>query len=305
MKIRLLKIKDFDKADKLLDEYTKIENILLEHPNLEEENYINIVEPTSGPMKSGNSISNNYNVQVITNNQIITINDISMKANDQHEFQPIIEQFIQFLEILILRFSTKFPKFITFLADAGYNMGANLSYADKIDIIDFFISMNDRSRDENDLFDKENLTFNENQDVWICPENKKLEFLNETIKDGKKKILYGCNKESCIFCQNYKDCVTTKKDISRGYRTIDDDQFIVYRNEMREKVNSKKGKEIYSKRAPEVEPVFGQIKFNKDITRFLLKGLEKVKGEFNLISLTHNMNKIMRKMKTQPHLLGT
>jgi len=27
--------------------------------------------------------------------------------------------------------------------------------------------------------------------------------------------------------------------------------------------------------APEVEPVFGQIKFNKDIIRFLLKGLEK------------------------------
>jgi len=41
-----------------------------------------------------------------------------------------------------------------------------------------------------------------------------------------------------------------------------------------------------------VEPVIGNIKQNLGLREFLLKGLEKVKMEINLVSIPHNLQKI-------------
>jgi len=60
------------------------------------------------------------------------------------------------------------------------------------------------------------------------------------------------------------------------------------------KLKTKAGQQIYSKRKESIEPVFGQIKENRGIRAFLLRGLEAVKGEWNLICLTHNVLKLWR-----------
>ena len=43
-----------------------------------------------------------------------------------------------------------------------------------------------------------------------------------------------------------------------------------------------------------VEPVFGQIKRVRGFRKFLLRGLELVSAEWQLICLTHNLLKIWR-----------
>jgi len=60
------------------------------------------------------------------------------------------------------------------------------------------------------------------------------------------------------------------------------------------KLKTKVGQQIYSKRKETIEPVFGQIKENRGIRSFLMRGLEAVKGEWNLICLTHNVLKLWR-----------
>ena len=60
------------------------------------------------------------------------------------------------------------------------------------------------------------------------------------------------------------------------------------------KLRTKKGRETYSKRKQIVEPVFGQIKETRGFRRFLLRGLENVSGEWDLICLTHNLLKLFR-----------
>jgi len=47
-----------------------------------------------------------------------------------------------------------------------------------------------------------------------------------------------------------------------------------------------------SLRPVEVESVFGDIKGNFGIRRFVLKGLDKVKIEWGLHSIAHNMRKM-------------
>jgi len=67
---------------------------------------------------------------------------------------------------------------------------------------------------------------------------------------------------------------------------------------MARKLRTKKGRETYAKRKSSVEPVFGQIKDGRGIRRFLLRGIEAVRGEWRLICLTHNLLKLYRSTST-------
>ena len=52
---------------------------------------------------------------------------------------------------------------------------------------------------------------------------------------------------------------------------------------MRRKLQTKRGRQRYALRMATVEPVFGQIKAGRGFRQFLLRGLDKVQGEWSLI----------------------
>ena len=60
------------------------------------------------------------------------------------------------------------------------------------------------------------------------------------------------------------------------------------RDRMRRKLQTKRGRKRYALRMATVEPVFGQIKQGLGFRQFLLRGLEKVNGEWSLICTGHN-----------------
>jgi transposase len=64
---------------------------------------------------------------------------------------------------------------------------------------------------------------------------------------------------------------------------------------MKAKVQSVEGQALYSRRKVIVEPVFGQIKGARGFRRWLLRGLEKIAGEWRLVCVTHNLLKIWRR----------
>ena len=63
---------------------------------------------------------------------------------------------------------------------------------------------------------------------------------------------------------------------------------------MAAKVRTPQGKALYARRKVIVEPVFGQIKEARGFRRFLLRGLQKIRGEWCLVCLTHNLLKLWR-----------
>ena len=70
------------------------------------------------------------------------------------------------------------------------------------------------------------------------------------------------------------------------------------KDRMVRKLATKPGRAVYALRKKIVEPVFGQIKEARGFRRFLFRGLAKVRSEWALIALTHNLLKIYR---AQPH----
>jgi transposase len=63
---------------------------------------------------------------------------------------------------------------------------------------------------------------------------------------------------------------------------------------MRRKLKTKAAKAVYAARKTIVEPVFGQIKHARGFRQFLTRGIEKVRGEWALVCLTHNVLKLYR-----------
>lgn len=66
---------------------------------------------------------------------------------------------------------------------------------------------------------------------------------------------------------------------------------------MSRKLRTKKGKSVYKERKQIVEPVFGQTKQVRGFRQFLLRGLENVQAEWDLVCLTHNLLKLFRSGK--------
>ncbi len=66
---------------------------------------------------------------------------------------------------------------------------------------------------------------------------------------------------------------------------------------MKRKLQTKAGKAVYAARKCVVEPVFGQIKQARGFRQFLLRGKEKVKGEWALLCLTHNILRLHAAMQ--------
>jgi len=66
------------------------------------------------------------------------------------------------------------------------------------------------------------------------------------------------------------------------------------KEKMAAKLRTPAGRALYARRKVIVEPVFGQIKGVRGFRRFLLRGRAKVRGEWRLVCLTHNLLKIWR-----------
>ena len=61
---------------------------------------------------------------------------------------------------------------------------------------------------------------------------------------------------------------------------------------MRQKLQTEDAKQKLKLRSITVEPVIGNLKSNLGFRRFNLMGLLNVKGEFTLMCIAHNLNKL-------------
>jgi len=66
---------------------------------------------------------------------------------------------------------------------------------------------------------------------------------------------------------------------------------------MERKLLTKRGRALYRKRSPMIEGVFGQIKEVRGCDRFIRRGIEGSRSEWNLICATHNLLKLWRSGK--------
>jgi transposase len=239
---------------------------------------INLTDGDARFMKKGDgSIDICYNVQVAvdSDNQIITAIDVRKEETDNHLFANIYEK--------VKENTKRAPEEVT--ADAGYYSGETYLYLEE-NKVDAYIP---ESKDKKEIgkYDRRKFIYEKEPDEYICPEGKRLLFTNKIKRNGVKSRVYQC-KESQN-CKVKKECLSKE---NAQYRQIQIYENDIFKEEMRAKMSSQEGRKKIRKRKAIVEPVFAQLKYIMGFNRFLLRGLEKVKVEFSLMSTAYNIKKL-------------
>jgi len=76
------------------------------------------------------------------------------------------------------------------------------------------------------------------------------------------------------------------------------------REEMAAKLRTEEGHALFARRSRTVETAFGNIKENRGLRRFLVRGLRKVRGEWTLACIGHNLKKLWFKRSGSSAILG-
>ena len=244
---------------------------------------LNSTDPDAVFMKTTAGIKTAYNAQVAVDEhaQVIVAAEVTNKSYDVDDLLPMVDQTEENTESMINVLST----------DSGYSSADNLEKLEsrKIDayIPDDQYQCKAR-RKKVPPFDKDNFIYDENRDVFICPEGELLRFICPQKRNDKSAYrIYQCSQ--CNGCQFFGQCTTNKKGRTVNRRPLDEKL-----KQMRSKLDSESGKAIYGKRKHIVEPVFGQIKAIMGFTGFNLRGLIKVDAEFELVAIAHNLRKISK-----------
>ena len=72
------------------------------------------------------------------------------------------------------------------------------------------------------------------------------------------------------------------------------------RERMDRKLATQRGRRLYEQRRWMIEPVFGDIKENRGIRRFMRRGIAACASEWKLIAATHNLKKLYRRARPSP-----
>ena len=278
---------------RLRSQELRLEKIKEVKKKLQEESLkaINLTDPDATFQKQRSQITTGYRAEVAVDEkeQIIVACDVINEANDTEQFVPLIEQTANNLPEV----STKESIVIT--ADSNFSSMTNLEELKSKQNIDAYIpdvkyqaKQRGKKTDEDSPFHKQHFIYNQDKDVYLCPNHKELTFSYRTVDDrGNNLSVYRCKE--CFSCKYFGRC--TKSPKGRAIKVYDNEHLIY---NMRQKLKTADGKSIYDKRKTIVEPVFGNIKHNLRFREFLLRGLKKVKAEFTLVAIVHNILKIAK-----------
>jgi hypothetical protein len=106
--------------------------------------------------------------------------------------------------------------------------------------------------------------------------SKTAEKLDELIEDVEKQI-----------ADHLEKAIQTDEEEDKKYGEYLDEA-------MRAKMQKQESQKEYYQRQISVEPVFANLKFNLGFDRFRMRGLEKVKIEFGLMCIAHNLNRLFK-----------
>ncbi len=246
----------------------------------------NLTDPDARFMKGGNGrIDINYNGQIaVSGDQVIVGAEVINEANDREALTGILEQ----VEINMDR------EIEEVIADSGYASYDNYEYLKERGkrgyIPDQYLKKIEGGEYQTEAhrYHEENFVYDKGRDIYICPEGKELRPYKRRHSDKgvrkRRQVIY--KGIECSDCKVLKLCTRQKA------RTIAREERRELLEEMRARLLSEEGRKKYKKRLFTAEPPLGNIKHNLGYRSFLLRGLEKVDGEFKLMCIGHNLKKI-------------
>lgn len=134
------------------------------------------------------------------------------------------------------------------------------------------------------------------QSGCVCPAGKTLYRNGKQCRiNGFEGMKFQGAKQDCVPCDLRTNCLRHPEKTATRQVTFFYGKTAKERDDlaaMREKIDSEEGKAIITQRFATIEPVFGNIRANKKMDRFTLRGKKKVDAQWKLYCLVHNIEKL-------------
>jgi len=308
----------FDKIDKFL----KTSSPRMGKGRIQKEVKSNITDNESAKMTTSKGTIQGYNgvASVDKKHQIIIDAQAFGEGQEHHTLQPVLETIKD--RYRRLGFSENiYHDDIIVTADTGFANEANNQYLHENNINAYIPDNKFRSRDPK--FDHQKTKYGKRSDYkkikpvrviaardfnfdpisksCTCPSGESMWLKNEGIdKRGNYKVFFEGRLTKCRHCSLKHQCMTNPESANTRKGHGRQVSFILEKKKapnhtdwMKHRVDSHKGKLIYSHRMSVVEPVFGNIGSNKGLHRFSVRGKQKVQGQWRLFCIVHNIEKLM------------
>jgi hypothetical protein len=281
----------------------------------------NITDNESAKMTTSKGTIQGYNgiAAVDKKNQVIIDAQAFGEGQEQHTLQPILET----IEARYRRLGINpelYESDIIVTADTGFASEANMQYLHEQQINAYIPDKDFRSRDPkfkeqktkygkrhqdkrktSNTIPASEFNFDPSSKSCTCPAGNELSLRHQSRDENDNlKIFFEGKLLQCRHCDLKSRCMKNPDAADHRKGKGRQVSFILERNQepnytdwMKIRVDSPKGKEIYSHRMSTVEPVFGNIGSNKRLNRFSLRGKRKVQGQWQLYCMVHNIEKIM------------
>jgi hypothetical protein len=143
------------------------------------------------------------------------------------------------------------------------------------------------------LFGSSDFIIAPDQSHAICPAGQRLHRNGkDCIIGGYTAIKFRAPAAACKGCPLRTKCLRKPQSTrSRQVAVLTRKAGETHSQRMRERIDSAWGREQYGQRFATVEPVFGNVRANKRLNRFTLRGQAKVDGQWKLFALVHNIEK--------------
>ncbi len=224
-----------------------------------------------------------YNAQIVVDSKhkMIVAQDVVQDGNDAYQLFPMLGMAKESLGV----------EKLTGLGDVGYYDGWGFKDCKDNDI-EVYVPIRDTMSEamkKRGRYDKGDFKYDAESDSYFCPAGKQLRRRRKPcVQNGKRYIQYAGGAEDCGVCVLRGSCLSEKTKYKRLLRWEHEE--VIDRHRQRMKGCGEKMK----KREAMVEYVFGTLRYRNGLHQFLMRGLEKCRGEFGLMTLAYNLTRALK-----------
>ena len=268
----------------------------------------NITDNESALMKTSHGVVQGYNAQVMVDSkhQVIVQAETFGDGQDHHLLAPVLSKAKENMQAIGHAEDYFRGKILT--ADTGYHSNESIKKCEEEGLDAYIPDKNFRKRDDRfseqqeymkkqrKKFLLEDFSYDESTDQYECPNGKYLKLNCSRVKVTNRVYRrYRADNDDCQGCHKWSKCIRNKqknikaKTLMVPVGTIGKN----YSREMAVKIDTERGRKFYPRRMAIVEPMFANIRTQKRLDRFTLRGKLKVNIQWLLYCIVHNMEKIV------------
>ena len=291
-----------EKARKLEAAIAKIDKFLSENKpkaGKKKENKSNITDNDSHQMKTSHGVIQGYNAQAMVDakNQIIVHADAGDSGRDDTHLALMVNGAKANLRAIGKDHISLENTDV--LADNSYFSLTNLQACINENLNAYIPDQQFRQRDRRfaegePKFSAADFIYDAQTDSYTCPAGQTLKRTSDIKRDGQKYYRsYAASAKACQDCSLRQQCLSKKTSKRRMLSVFYDKELAEYSHQMMQKIDTDVGRQKYHQRFGIIEPVFANIREQKRMSRFLLRGKSKVNAQWLLYCIVHNIEKIL------------